>query len=452
MSNVVIFGKAHAGKSTLLGYLIATTQHLDLQKVETDLKKEIGIKYQPEDFYRYIVDDTKYERNRQKNLRTIGATVERHIRRVNLSNDESVTIIDTPGGEHREGNRIRGMFFADIGVFCIEMKDVLSDDFYKAGKDSSLILSSLKLWLSFENKEVIVALTKSDLCDYSEKCFFDAKERIEKLCYDIYEKENLKIVPISIDTANFTGHNIIGLSSLMSWYKSETLCESIVTNTKKFTSEENAPLFFCIDRQIQKPQSSAGKVWRIKILSGKLNVGDRVILSPVLNNNKQFVNIEAEIKTIRADNHESEKQEYINCAYSGDIVGIDLKNIYDGAKQIRKSFDTIYSTCGFSNEQDYKSSNYFRFSIERRHEDVFKINRQLSLIWLGRPITFSIRNVEYLNSYLIVDAEIQKRKLTLPIGNHFEKYKSIIIRESNERLSQTYNATFIKLIDKIGEP
>ena len=448
MSSIVIFGKAHSGKSTLIGYLLTKSKNYKTDKLEyleKTFRKQLGVNYRPSDFYRYIVDVNKDERVKSKKDK-LGATIDYHIRKIKLPEIGEITVIDTPGDEHREKNKLRGMYYADVGVFCIEMQDVISDDFYTPGKHYSLMLSSLMLWMAFKKKKIIVALTKADLCGF---CFDDynkAKERIFRLCADV--SINVKIIPISIDVDNRLAHNLLEKSSFFSWYNGETLCEALVSDVKIIKNENDERLFFCIDRQIKNPTSSVGKVWRIKVISGKIRQNDEIVLSPVINSNKQFMSITAKVKTIRSDNYKGEEQEELEIASEGGFFGIDLKDIKMNGRTVGKEdFNTIFTTCGFYAYSKYEMSKYFQFRITKEYSNKFRINRQFSLIWFGHPINFKVLDIIYENDEILVNSEIQTRMLSLPIddlGNYY--YHSIIIRDSNTPVSEPFDASFVKIL------
>jgi len=449
MANIVVFGKAHSGKSTLIGYILSLqgTSMVDEQK----LKNEIGQKYDPSMYYAYQVDDSKNERNQptRKSGNRRSGTHQRHIRNVILPNDKKVTMIDTPGAEHLKKEKERGAFYGDIGIFCLELKDVLSYDFSEYSeysKEESNIKSALLLWSRFEHKRVIVALTKSDLSDYSEELYEKAKNKIRDLCNKV-TLESMFIIPIAIIVEERCGHNIEENSDKMKWYTGLPLYGAISAEDQKpEEKKQNNNLLFCIDREVQHPQSHRGKIWLIKIIQGKLTQGDTIMLSPVLTKNKELKSIKTKIKTIREDVHKSEDESEVLSASQGSIVGIDLCDIYDGSRRIQKDdFNTIYTSCGFSDTVNFDISNELTISIAPKDSNNFKENSQFSLIWFGRSIPFSVRKlISQDDNRFVIRIELISRKIALP-KKADEKYyfNSLLIRDENKRRLDENERRFI---------
>lgn len=435
MANIVVFGKAQSGKSTLLGYLYAQSNNLDMDRFEEKTKAQLGNDYEPSYLYAYIMDKSKYERTVKKGTRNM------HIKKIDLDASTHITIIDTPGVEHHVRPRQRGAFFGDIGIFCLELRDVISDEFMLSPKETMSIMSILLLWSNLGHKNIIVALTKCDECDYSKADFLVASDRIHSLCGN-FNLEEIKIVPISIDVFSKEGFNIVNKTPKFEWYDGATLKQTLTSEIASIDNSPNSSLLFCIHNQIDKPSSKAGKVWTIKIIQGELSIGDSIVISPVLTKNREFTSLSCKVKTLRSDLHEKDGKEVIETAVSGDIVGIDLKHIYSNGEKIdKKSFDTIYTTCGFSANSKYVTSGLFSFLVELQYSDVFVPKRQFSLIWFGRGISFSIEKVTHddTGEKLIVVARICNRKLTLPLYDDGKYYSTkLIIKDGNERLSNPY--------------
>lgn len=125
------------------------------------------------------------------------------------------------------------------------------------------------------------------------------------------------------------------------------------------------------------------------------------------------------------------------------------KTIYcSRGKLEKKDFDTIYTTCGFNRDVDYNTSDIFCFTVDIKYETVFQLNREFSLIWFGRRITFSVHKPPAIteNSLYII-AKIKSRKLSLPKKADGEYYftKLIIRDENNKLLDPYYEGTLISV-------
>ena len=444
MANIVVFGKAQSGKSTLLGYLYSQmNENFNICEFEKEMQVELGVNYEPSYLYAYIMDESKYERIARKGTRNM------HVRKISFNENTRVTIIDTPGAEHHKIPKQRGVYLGDIGIFCLELNDVISDDFMTSSKENASIMSTLLLWSNLGHKSIIVALTKCDKSNYSEVDYRIARERVNQLCGKT-KIDSVTTIPISIIVSQKKGMNIVDVTQEFIWYRDETLYEALTRKVTLLANPKKEDLLFCIYNQVDRPTSKAGKVWMIKIIQGEISVNDKIRISPVLTKDRQFVSICADVKTLRYDLHEDEKDETITTAVAGEIVGMDMKNIYCGNQKIdKRSFDTIYTTCGFSDGVDYLSSDVFSFTVDIKYEEIFRPNREFSLIWFGRSIPFNIYYKCHDKHYtkLCVVAKVKSRKLALPIHDNGEYYfTNLIIKDENSKLSDPYyEGTLLKI-------
>src|SRR5690606_31708648 len=73
-------------------------------------------------------------------------------------------------------------------------------------------------------KDVIIAVNKMDLVDYSQEKFEAIKTEIEQLSKKSgYTNQNLTFIPISA----LNGDNVVTPSTKIDWYKGETLLEHL---------------------------------------------------------------------------------------------------------------------------------------------------------------------------------------------------------------------------------
>lgn len=434
MANIVVFGKAQSGKSTLLGYLLSKKQpNFDIDDFEKKTKTLLGKEYEPSYLYSYIMDESKYERLNKKGTRNI------HVRKSFSDPNFNVTVIDTPGVEHHVRPRQRAAFLGDIGIFCLELKDVISDNFMSSSKENATIMSTLLLWSNLGHKSIIVALTKCDECNYSEGKYRLARQRINLLCGST-NIANVTTIPIAVLVPQKRGINILEKSDELSWYSECTLFSELQKKIGTVSNNTDGNLLFSVHSQIDKPTSKAGKVWMVKIIQGEITNDTKIRMGPVLTKNREFIDICADIKTIRYDLHAGEKSQSVNRAIAGEIVGIDIKNIYSGKTKLeKKMFDTLYTTCGFNSDAEFRTSDIFTFSVDVKYADRFTLRREFSLMWFGRGITFSICDTPVIvNQKINVVAKIKSRKLTLPIYDGKYYFKKLIIKDENCGLNNPY--------------
>ncbi len=95
MVNIVVFGKAQSGKSTLLGYLYSkSNKKFNINEFERKTKAQLENSYRPSYLFAYIMDESKDERIIKPGTRKL------HIRKIALNEFTRITVIDTPGAEH----------------------------------------------------------------------------------------------------------------------------------------------------------------------------------------------------------------------------------------------------------------------------------------------------------------------------------------------------------------
>lgn len=439
--SVVVFGMAHSGKSTLVGYLFAQNKQINVDKLEEIFRKKYGSDYDNKQIYAYIVNNYRDEVKKLNN--NSGSTKANHYKKISID-EKNIVIIDTPGVEHKNNERKKGMFYSDIGVFCIELSQIIEENFLSHTR-IDYIISQLMLWTHFK-KEVIVLLTKSDMTDYREEDFLKARENISNIC-DMVDLE-VKIVPISINVATRNSHNVLSLSNTkMPWYSGESFYDILSQSLTNVEETESKDLMFYIDRQYKTSRSYSGKSWRIKILSGVLKKEDRIILSPVKIGNN-MMSLSCKIKTIRYDINRDEDMEFIESASVGDVVGIDVDEIKVNTKTITKEdFDAVYTTCGFSCNNEYKIAKYVVVEVSKDHSRLFKARTSMSIVWFGRSVGVKVFSVMDKHETIEVVFETLTRALSLPFINNKLFLDTIIIDTCTQKFKDSLTKAQNTFID-----
>lgn len=422
MSSIVFFGKAHAGKSTLVGSLIAHNEELDLERLDSKFGFEIP-NYDPSTLYSAIVDDTQNERMRRvpglPGGHAPGSTRTRHYRNIALFGDRKVTVIDTPGAEHLNKERDRGMFAGDVGVFCLEANDVANEDFLAKDEQYRTVLRTLALWSGLARAKVIVALTKMDEPKFDEAVFERACSTIRQLCGGV--DLSVEFVPTAIVVRSRETHNVLGRSPHMGWYNGRTLADALQAHLGQRLSsgDRSGSLLFSVDRQFDRPRSRVGRTWQVKVLSGVLRKGQRVVLAPVSDSNHEFLPISAEVKALHGNLHRSENTEELEEVGPGGIVGLDLRSVASrgGRGMSKDDFNTLYTTCGFDPGASFAMSSSFEFSVPLEHAELFIPGRQFGLIWFGRNLEFQVRGSEPWREAHRVSAGGLARPIAMPRGS-----------------------------------
>lgn len=445
MSNIVFFGQADAGKSTLAGYLISKyDKHFSISKYLERKEKEYP-NFDIRLTYSSIINTNRDEQRdfQHHNSRTL------HLRKINFPFDD-VTIIDTPGSERYIKQRERGMYYGNIGIFFMEIDNILNEK-YKFNTIAPIIL-----WSKLSNKRMIFLITKFDMVDYSEDAYLKAVEEVNNICQGDMKYEEILTVPTAIEVDKFKmlskdeleetelGENICSRSEKMPWYDGPTLIEAIESQIQHIDNDDSAEvLSFCITDQGENLRSGQGKTWKIKILSGILKVGDNIILAPVKDKHDSLRVLNAAVKELREDISRYEDKRTVDVARKGNIFGIDLKNCYIDKKHVRKTeFDAVSSTCGFSERSEFSMSEFFSFIIDNDMQSAFSEGVKMRLVWFGRSLPFSVFAVKEHENETYVLARLEHTKIALPKDNA-NAAESILIK--GQGFQNFFNAKLIKI-------
>jgi len=414
----------------------------DFEKYVNKLKCELS-EYDSSRDYGYLVDEVIEERIKTK--AKTGSSKKIHLKPIELG-EMKITVIDTPGSEHKTTQRQKGMYYGDVGVFCIEINQLISEDFFTKRNLFTTFMATLVLWSKF-NRRTIIALTKMDLCNYQEEDYLKAYVIINQLCDMI---NVAAIIPISIDVKGRKAHNIYHKSLQMPWYKGKTLEKALMEEIEENSYKRDAcPLLFYVDRSHLKSKQYTGQSWRVKILQGDISINQEIMISPVLINN-EIGTIRAKVKSIRSDLEKTGNSIInVDCASEGSFVGIDLYDIRLGNRKINKdSIKTVCTSCGFASNIKYKISDTFIFRTSFKNIEKFKLKRQMDVLWFGRAITFQIFNREIVMNGVEVTAKIMNKWITMPMINDEFLIKDLIIRyDHNCNMDPFIEAELIDICD-----
>lgn len=425
--SIVVFGMAHSGKSTCIGYMYNKTKekdpNYDFEKYISNLKRELS-EYDSSRDYGYLVDEVIEERVRTK--AKTGTSKKIHLKPIELG-DAKITVVDTPGGEHKSLQRQKGMYYGDVGVFCIEINQLTSEEFFTKKDLFTTFMATLILWSKF-NRRTIIALTKMDLCGYREETYLKGCEIINQLCDMI----NISaIVPISINVKGRLAHNLYYKSLEMPWYEGKTLVEALMEEIQQSDyNQTQTPLLFYVDRSHLLSKQYTGQSWRIKIIQGEISVGQEIIMSPVLVN-RDVGTVKGKVKSIRSDLEKTENAVInVDSASEGSFVGIDLYDIRIGTRKISKdNLKTVCTSCGFTSDLQYKISNTFVFRTNFENLEKIRLKRQMDVLWFGRAITFQVVSMKSVINGVEVKAKVMNKWISMPIMENGEfLVKDLIIR------------------------
>lgn len=416
----VFFGPANVGKSTIIGYLMTHYLSSNCLSIEIDkIKEKIGDCYQKRRLYSYFVDEAKDEY--QKNLDAQFGTTHGTSKYVHIKKIGNFVLIDTPGGNEYEVQRHKGLSLANIGIFAIEIQQLLdlqekleqgnTKDYLKNVRD---FFCSWYVWNKLHStSNTIVLLTKYDL-SASKHDYENAKNILHSIIgEDINE---IVVIPTSIDIENRSDINIFTKLSC-DWYEGKTLMEAI-KEKGKYSQDNEIPqeLLMFYNRKYENVRG-VGSIIKWKINSGSISIRDKLVIAPVLIN-KKFAKIIASIKSMR---DEENNIEYGN---AGDIVNIAISNINYENSTISKDKVEIPNTAIISSaDKSIRMGNVIKVSIalkncKKEDADIIKSishNEQVRILWFGKVLFPTIASLVNVNeNEILLDLKLNNKQVALP--------------------------------------
>jgi len=426
--NIVVFGPAHVGKSTLIGYLavdsgVISDWHLKVEK----FKQELGQNYDKSQKYAYLLDTAKDERIKGANK---GTTQRMRFMPYAFQENHKNTklewlLIDTPGTQHIERERLKGLHYGDLGIFIIEASKLLK---FKLS-DNDLLLEEffapLITWDKFEKtRKLIIAISKMDEIEFKQEVFETINDILKII---IGGKTNkIPIVPISIDVDSETECNITKKCKKISWYNGKPLVESIKHLVELSIKDDSSHRsFMSLDRKFEIKGHKL--ILRGKVLKGAFHVNQKIKISPVKLETGEFCSVEAKIQNIR-----QERGEDINNAREGDIVSLALVNLS------KKNVKPIRSSAIVPKDTKLSMGRIIEVeidSIETNSE--LHVSEAIKVLWFGRLLQGIILFIErnHVNNKFRVFIELEGTNVALPVDENmnFEFNKFYLKKEESDK-------------------
>ncbi|MFX1312742.1 MAG: translation elongation factor EF-1 subunit alpha, partial [Promethearchaeota archaeon] len=293
--NLVIIGHIDHGKSTMMGALLIETGAVTDREAR-ELEK-LAKEYDRESWsYAFVFDKLKEERQR-------GITIDLAFRKFETPN-RYFTIIDAPGHADFVKNMITGASQADAAILVVSGKKGEMEVGIAANgqtREHAYLAQTLGV------KQIVVAVNKADIYDYSEERFNECKESVGDLLKNIGFK--LKDVPF-VPTSGMAMENLSRKSEKMPWYDGPTLIDAI----DKFVVPEkpvDKPLRLPIQDSYRIKGTGVVPVGRVE--TGVLKKGDQIIIMPT--------GFKGEVRSIEMHHEE------IPQAEPGDNVGMAIRGI-----------------------------------------------------------------------------------------------------------------------------
>ena len=283
--NLAFIGHVDHGKSTLVGHLLLKAGAIAEQQLDDGENK-----------FRFVMDKLGEERER-------GVTIDLAHQKFSTKKYD-YTVVDCPGHRDFVKNMITGASQADAAVLVVAANDGVMPQ----TKEHMFLSMTLGI------KQLIIAVNKMDMVDYSEDRFNEVKGEVSDLLRSIgRDPATTPFIPMSA----FEGDNIKELSDNMSWYKGSPLMDEL---DKLVPPEKPVDLPLRIPIQDVYSITGVGTVPVGRVETGIMKQGDNVIFEPA--------GVSGEVKSIEM-HHETFPE-----AEPGDNIGFNVRGV--GKNDIRR--------------------------------------------------------------------------------------------------------------------
>ena len=181
---------------------------------------------------------------------------------------KSYIIADTPGHVEYTRNMVTGASTSQAAIILIDARHGVIEQTFR----HFFINNLLRI------KDVIVAVNKMDLVDFSEERYNEIKADFQKLVdKSDYEDQNITFIPVSA----LKGDNVVEKSNSMYWFKGQTLLEHLEKlDTKDIYNRGRVrfPVQYVIRPKTEEYHDFRG--YAGKVYGGEIKVGDEVIVLP----------------------------------------------------------------------------------------------------------------------------------------------------------------------------
>ncbi|OJK02330.1 hypothetical protein ASPACDRAFT_76728 [Aspergillus aculeatus ATCC 16872] len=294
--NFAVIGHVDAGKSTLMGRLLADLKAID-QRTLDKYKREAEKIGKGSFALAWVLDQGAEERAR-------GVTID--IATNKFETEKTVfTIVDAPGHRDFVPNMIAGASQADFAVLVIDSSIGNFESGLKGQtKEHALLVRSMGV------QRIIVAVNKMDSVQWDKERFDEIEQQVSSFLTTAgFQPKNINFVPCS----GISGDNVTRRSDdpNVSWYQGRTLVDELEA-TEPYSHAVDKPLRMTIGDvfrgSVQNPLSISGR-----IDAGSLQVGDQILTMP-----------SGETATIRSLEVDGEPSDW---AVAGQNVVLNLANI-----------------------------------------------------------------------------------------------------------------------------
>jgi sulfate adenylyltransferase subunit 1 len=395
-------GSVDDGKSTLIGRILYDTKSLTDDKLEAIERssKQKGFDYLD---FSLATDGLVAEREQ-------GITID--VAHIYFSTaKKSYIIADTPGHVEYTRNMVTGASTSQAAIILVDARKGAIEQTYR----HFFINNLLKV------KDIIVAVNKMDLVDFSEEKFNAIKKEITALAAKSdYKGQNITFIPVSA----LKGDNVVNKSNQTPWYDGETMLEHLEGLDAQDVfevSQARLPIQTVIRPKTEEFHDFRG--YAGKLYGGSLSVGDKVtvlpsktssVISGIYHFDKQFdtaergssvnITLENDINISRGDlvvkSHELPKEAK---QIDAKICWMDSKNLVPGAKYlIQHGANRVVAKIG-----DIKSVIKTDFSGKDQAASELTINEiGVVTVKLAKPLFYDAYADNKANgSFILIDVQ-----------------------------------------------
>lgn len=252
-------GSVDDGKSTLIGRILYDTKSLTTDKLEAIETRSRANGFDYLDFS-LATDGLVAEREQ-------GITID--VAHIYFSTaKKSYIIADTPGHIEYTRNMVTGASTSQVSIILVDARNGVIEQTYR----HFFINNLLRI------KDIVVAVNKMDLVDFSEEKFNAIKTEFKNMVANSdYKDQNITFVPVSA----LKGDNIVAGSKNTPWYDGPSILDHLESLDAKDVFEEGQARFPV--QTVIRPKTEQYHDYRGyagKLYGGDLKVGDEITVLP----------------------------------------------------------------------------------------------------------------------------------------------------------------------------
>ena len=393
-------GSVDDGKSTLIGRLLYDSKEIFLDQLEA-LEEDSKSKNLDTIDLAHLTDGLKDEREQ-------GITIDVAYRYFSTPKRKFI-IADTPGHEEYTRNMFTGASNSSLAIILID------------SRKGVLRQSRRHLYISYllGIKNIIVAVNKMDLVNYSREKFLSIRQDFKEISKDL-SIESINFVPLSA----LNGDMIVRRGTNLPWYKGETLISLLENiNLKKETKTGQNCFPVQLISRVDNEDVKDFRGYMGTVTSGRFKIGEKIKVLPskkesviknilvsdsyseeINKNQSGTILLEDEIEISRGDlianvEYYPRTSSVINCQVcwmSNEALVLDKKYLIKHSNKISKAIVTkIINKVDIESLKETDSSNSLEMNDIGRVE--IKIQNQI--------VNDSYESNRNLGSLIIIDIE-----------------------------------------------